>query len=106
MKKTMNRQTKVKVALAGVAATVLMLSGCGSMEKHTEPYKDAKRSANCEPTDWTVNRAPDGFSNTATACMLTDTNGGCGRSGMRITVMYKNDDTTRGAIDTVADPHC
>lgn len=110
MKKTMTRQAKVKVAFAGVAATMLMLSGCGSLsnhvEKKTEPYKDAKRSENCEPKDWTVNRAPDGFSNTATACMLTDTNGGCGRSGIRVTVMYKDDDTTRGAVDTVADPNC
>jgi len=38
--------------------------------------------------------------------MLTDTNGGCGRSGIRVTVMYKDDDTTRGAVDTVADPNC
>lgn len=98
-----NRRTVVKAA-CGTAIAALLLAGCGMGGKATEPYKDAKRAGNCAPRDWVTNRAPDGFSNIATACLITGTD--CsGRSGLRITVAYKGD-SNRASVATVPDDNC
>jgi hypothetical protein len=74
------------LAVAGVCA--LAATGC-SMDKYTEPYKDAPRSGtNDRPAE--VITMPDGFSNVAAKCDGHD----------RVFVVYKGD-ANRAAIAVV-----
>jgi hypothetical protein len=84
---------KIAVTAAGVAAGVLMLTGCN--DKLKEPFKDAGVSQrNDRPAD--VGSMPDGFSNYATKC---------DRPGIRIYVIFHSD-FKYGSITAIADPTC
>jgi len=80
------------IAVAAVAA--ITLTGCG-LNKMSQPFNDAPRSANEDDSAAQIITMPDGFSNLATKCV----------GGIRYTVAFHND-AAYGAVSTVADPKC
>jgi hypothetical protein len=85
-----------RLTAAAVVLGVLILGTAGcSMDKYTEPFKDAPRgTTNNGPAD--IGTMPDGFSNWATKCDGPN----------RVYVVYHGD-STYGSISVVPnDPRC
>lgn len=67
----MNRKRITVIASAAVTATLaLTLTGCNSTSKAAQPYNDASVSSTQYRLKWNLVPAPDGFKNTATACLV------------------------------------
>lgn len=65
----MNRKMMTALA-AGTAVIGLGLTGCTANNKASEPWNDASRSGTQYRFTWNVIPAPDGFKNSATACLI------------------------------------
>lgn len=95
----MKRHNMHPLAVAGsltaaAIAVAALVTGCG-LNKLSQPFNDAPRSANEDDSAAQVITMPDGFSNLATKCV----------GGIRYTVAFHNDGEY-GAISTVVDPKC
>lgn len=65
----MNRK-KIAVLAACAVTGGLALTGCTANNKASEPWNDASRSGTQYRFTWNVIPAPDGFKNSATACLI------------------------------------
>lgn len=101
----MNRKTGTIVGAALATTIALTVTGCTShgTSKVAQPYNDAKMSKQQIRPTWNSISAPDGFSNSATACLKLP-NGV--DPHIRMFAMYHGNSTSSGDVEYLADQTC